>query len=75
MIKKVDGSNYNFPYHGKAAPAGKTLSQLAQDLGWSPEIWDFSGELPTIRPDASYNPVEDTHCDGQIGDFDDNKLN
>ena len=75
MIKKVDGSNYNFPYHGKAAPAGKTLSQLAQDLGWSPEIWDFSGELPTIRPDASYNPVEDTHGDGQIGDFDDNKLN
>ena len=34
-----------------------------------------SGELPTIRPDASYNPVEDTHGDGQIGDFDDNKLN
>ena len=75
MIKKVEGSSYNFPYHGKAAPAGKTLSQLAQEIGWSPEIWDFSGEQPVIRPDASYTPVEDVHGEGQIGDYDDNKLN
>ena len=74
MIKKVEGSSYNFPYHGKAAPAGKTLSQLAQDLGWSESIWDFSGEYPVIRPDATYVPVEDVHGEGGIGDYDENKI-
>ena len=75
MVKKVDGSNYNFPYHGKAAPAGKTLSQLAEDLGWNAAIWDFSGDVPVIRPDASYVPIEDVSGEGQLGDYDDNKLN
>ena len=38
-----------YPYHGKVA-AGKTLSALARDvLGWSADIWDFSGELPTLK--------------------------
>ncbi|MBP5484076.1 MAG: DUF1735 domain-containing protein [Bacteroidales bacterium] len=46
------GSQHNFPYHGKAAAAGKTVSQLAQELGWSADVWDFSKELPTIKPDA-----------------------
>lgn len=46
------GSKHNFPYHGKAAAAGKTVSQLAQELGWSDEVWDFSKDLPTIKPDA-----------------------
>ena len=46
----LSGGNYPiFPYHGKVE-AGKTLSQLASTtLGWSSVIWDFSGELPTLR--------------------------
>ncbi len=75
MIKKLEGFNYNFPYHGKAAPAGKTLSQVAQSIGWSSSVWDFSGELPVIRSDASYVPVENISGEGQLGDYDDNKLN
>ena len=38
-----------YPYHGKVE-AGKTLSQLASTtLGWSADVWDFSGELPTLK--------------------------
>ena len=38
-----------YPYHGKVE-VGKTLSALARDvLGWSSDIWDFSGELPTLK--------------------------
>lgn len=38
-----------YPYHGKLE-AGKTLSALARDvLGWSADVWDFSGELPTLK--------------------------
>ena len=46
----LSGGNYPiFPYHGKVE-AGKTLSQLASTtLGWSSEIWDFSGPLPLLR--------------------------
>ena len=37
-------------YHGKHVASGTTLSQLASTtLGWSSEVWDFSGELPTLR--------------------------
>lgn len=75
MIKEVSGSNHNFPYHGKAGADGITLSRLAQDLGWSDSVWDFSGERPLIRPDASYVPVVDINGDGQLGDYDENKLN
>ena len=34
------------PYHGKAAPSGTTLNALAQSLGWSTSVWDFSGSVP-----------------------------
>lgn len=38
-----------FPYHG-LVEAGKTLSQLASTtLGWSSDIWDFTGDLPTLK--------------------------
>ncbi len=42
--------NYpQFAYHGKVE-AGKTLSQLASTtLGWSSEVWDFTGDLPTLK--------------------------
>jgi hypothetical protein len=45
---KSDGQ-YAFAYHGKAAASGKTLSQVAQEIGWSAEIWDFSGDTPKIK--------------------------
>ena len=40
---------YNFSYNGKTADAGKTLSQVAKDAGWSADVWDFSGELPKLK--------------------------
>ena len=49
VVNAVEGANYNYPYHGKAAAAGATLSQVAQALGWSAEIWDFSGALPVLK--------------------------
>ncbi len=42
--------NYpQFAYHGKVE-AGKTLSQLASTtLGWDSNVWDFSGDVPTLK--------------------------
>ena len=38
-----------YPYQGKCE-TGKTLSQLASTtLGWSSEVWSFSGSLPTLK--------------------------
>ena len=38
-----------YPYHGKVE-SGKTLSQLASTtLGWSSDVWDFSGPLPLLK--------------------------
>lgn len=43
-----------YAYHGKVE-TGKTLSQLASTakasggLGWSSEVWDFTGDLPTLK--------------------------
>ena len=38
-----------YPYHGKVE-TGKTLSQLVSTtVGWSSEIWDFSGDLPVLK--------------------------
>jgi len=42
-------ATYNFPYHGTAAAVGKTLSEVAGDLGWSSEVWDFSGDYPALK--------------------------
>ena len=72
--QEVAGSNYNFPYHGKAAAAGQTVSQLAQTLGWDATIWDFSGSLPTIRPDAPVGPIPDVTSGGQLPGFENNDL-
>ena len=49
VVTPVEGATYNYPYHGKAAASGATLSQVAQALGWSAEIWDSSGELPVLK--------------------------
>lgn len=40
---------YAFSYHGKAAGATETLSQVAQRIGWSADIWDFSGDTPNLK--------------------------
>ena len=40
---------YAFSYHGKASAAGKTLSEVAQELGWSTEVWDFSAATPKLK--------------------------
>ena len=40
---------YAYAYHGKASAAGETLSQVAQRLGWSAEVWDFSAALPKLK--------------------------
>ena len=38
-----------FSYHGKHVAAGTTLSTLASTtLGWSTDVWDFSGDLPKL---------------------------
>ena len=38
-----------YPYHGKAAAAGKTAAQVATDLDWSTDVWDLSGSVPTLK--------------------------
>ena len=54
QFHQVSGKTYNYPYHGKAAASGKTLSQVARDLGWDSDIWDFSGSVPTLTGAAIF---------------------
>ena len=74
MIQAIEGNTHNYPYHGKAAPAGSTITQLAKSLGWDPAIWDFSKDVPTLRPDAPVGPIPDTNNDGQLPGFDNNDI-
>ena len=71
VVVEVEGANYNFPYHGKAAAAGKTLSQVAQELGWSSEVWDFSGDYP-VHVGQPPLVVDQAGSNGQLGDFGEN---
>ena len=71
VVVEVEGANYNFPYHGKAAAEGKTLSQVAQELGWSSEVWDFSGAYP-VHVGQPELIVDQAGSNGQIGDFGEN---
>lgn len=45
---KHSANTYDFAYHGKSAAQGKTLSQVARDLGWSETAWNLSGSVPTL---------------------------
>ena len=67
-------TNYNYPYHGKAAAKGATASQVAQLLGWDESIWDLSGALPFFKGASA--PVEnpDVNPGGQFPDFDENEF-
>ncbi len=70
LVEKAESpgsTNYNFPYHGKAAAAGATASQVAKALGWSEEIWDLSGDLPFFKGGDA--PVSDDTTGGQLPDF------
>lgn len=40
--------DYFYPYHGKAAGAGETVSDVAKRLGWDETIWDLSGDYPQL---------------------------
>jgi hypothetical protein len=71
VVVEVEGANYNFPYHGKAAAEGKTLSQVAQELGWSAEVWDFSGDYP-VHVGQPALVVDQAGSNGQLGDFGEN---
>ena len=46
----ISGDNGRWAYHGKHVAAGTTLSSLASTtLGWSTDVWDFSGSLPVLK--------------------------
>jgi hypothetical protein len=45
----VSLGQYYWPYHGKAAAAGKSASDVARDLGWDTSIWDLSGAEPVLK--------------------------
>lgn len=40
--------NY-YPYHGKAAPEGATISSVAASLGWPADVWDLAGDTPKLK--------------------------
>ena len=42
-------ASYQCPYYGVAAASDATVSSLAQTLGWSSAIWDFSTDYPTLK--------------------------
>ena len=48
-LVEAQSQTNNFPYHGKAAASGATLSAAAQSLSWSAEVWDFSGDTPKLK--------------------------
>ena len=49
--KPLEAQHYtkHFAYHGKAAADGATLSSVAQSLGWSADVWDFSKDIPVLK--------------------------
>lgn len=40
--------SYIYPYHGKAAGANETLSDVAKRLGWDEKVWNLSGDTPIL---------------------------
>ena len=68
-LQKTGSGTYSFPYHGKAAAAGSTVSSVAQSLGWSGSVWDFSGPLPVLKKAASGGDDTEANPGGQLPDF------
>lgn len=46
---KLGPETYYMPYHGKAAGASETCSQVAARIGWDTSVWDLSGEFPVLK--------------------------
>lgn len=72
LPKAAGTGTYNFPYHGKAAAAGSSISSVAQSLNWSQAVWDFSGDVPALKKAASGgsgDEDEDVNPGGQLPDF------
>ena len=63
-LVRQSSNTYDYAYHGKAAAAGKTLSQVAQNLGWNSTIWDFSGPIPQLTGEAIF--VDNTQESGAV---------
>ncbi len=42
-------AQYQAPYYGVAAASTATVSSIARSLGWSSDVWDFTGDLPTLK--------------------------
>lgn len=61
---------YQYPYHGTAAEKGATLSDVARSLGWSADIWDFSGKYPVHKGSSAPVDNPDATSGGQLPDFD-----
>ena len=74
MAQSIGGTNYNFPYHGKAAAAGATASQVAKALGWDENIWDLSGALPFFKGGDAPVIIMDDNANGQLPDFGDHEF-
>ena len=74
VAESTGGTNYNFPYHGKAAAAGATVSQIAKTLGWDEEIWDLSGAFPFFKGGDAPVIIVDDESNGQLPDFDEHEF-
>ena len=78
LLKAEGTGTYNYPYHGRAAAAGSTVSSVARELGWSPSVWDFSADLPVLKVSSAVPGGEDdgsgANPEGQLPDFDENEI-
>ena len=73
-VQSTGGTNYNYPYHGKAAAEGATASQVAKALGWDESIWDLSGTLPFFKGASAPAENPDVNPGGQLPDFGENEF-
>lgn len=73
LVEAVTGT-YNFPYHGKAAPAGATISDVAKSLGWDEGIWVLTDALPHFKGSSAPVEKQDVNPGGQLPGFGDNEF-
>ena len=74
VAQSTGSTNYNYPYHGKAAKQGLTASDVARALGWDEAIWDLSGSLPFFVGGDAPVVIDDDNAGGQLPDFDENEF-